>query len=193
MTTAAMLTMTSGPDETKPITRGAWVASVMFNAPPEPPPADVPPLEKPKASEKNLTLRERFAAHRERADCAGCHAKLDPLGFALENFDPVGRWRSTYENGREVDASGQLFRKHAFKNVVEFKDAILARPEKFMRAFSEHLLSYSLGRELKVTDKPAVDRITRRVLADRGRFSTVVVEVAKSMPFRHKTGQKKRK
>jgi len=183
MTTAAMLTMTSGPDETKPITRGAWVASVMFNAPPEPPPADVPPLEKPKASEKNLTLRERFAAHRERADCAGCHAKLDPLGFALENFDPVGRWRSTYENGREVDASGQLFRKHAFKNVVEFKDAILAEKHRFTRAFAEHTLSYALGRTLTPADTPAIDRITERVATDGYRLQTVLHEVVQSAPF----------
>ncbi len=183
MTTAAMLTMTSGPDETKPITRGAWVASVIFNAPPEPPPADVPPLEKPKASEKNLTLRERFAAHRERADCAGCHAKLDPLGFALENFDPVGRWRSTYENGREVDASGQLFRKHAFKNVVEFKDAILAEKHRFARAFAEHTLSYALGRTLTPADTPAIDHITERVAADGYRLQTVLQEVVQSKPF----------
>ena len=183
MTTAAMLTMTSGPDETKPITRGAWVASVMFNAPPEPPPADVPPLEKPKPSEKNLTLRERFAAHRERADCAGCHAKLDPLGFALENFDPVGRWRSTYENGREVDASGQLFRQHAFKNVVEFKDAILAEKHRFTRAFAEHTLSYALGRALTPADTPAIDRITERVAADGYRLQTVLHEVVQSAPF----------
>ena len=183
MTTAAMLTMTSGPDETKPITRGAWVASVIFNAPPEPPPADVPPLEKPKASEKNLTLRERFAAHRERADCAGCHAKLDPLGFALENFDPVGRWRNTYENGREVDASGQLFRKHTFKNVVEFKDAILTEKHRFTRAFAEHTLSYALGRALTPADTPAIDRIAERVAADGYRLQTVLHEVVQSQPF----------
>ena len=183
MTTAAMLTMTSGPNETKPITRGAWVASVMFNAPPEPPPADVPPLEKPKPSEKNLTLRERFAAHRERADCAGCHAKLDPLGFALENFDPVGRWRNTYENGREVDASGQLFRKHTFKNVVGFKDAILAEKHRFTRAFAEHTLSYALGRALTPADIPAIDRITERVAADGHRLQTVLHEVVQSQPF----------
>ena len=183
MTTAAMLTMTSGPDETKPITRGAWVASVMFNAPPEPPPADVPPLEPPKQSERNLTVRERFAGHRERSDCAGCHAKLDPLGFALENFDPVGRWRQTYENGREVDSSGKLFRKHSFKNVAEFKDAILAEKARFTRAFAEHALSYALGRSLTPADTPAIDRITERVIADDFRLQTVLYEVVQSEPF----------
>jgi len=183
MTTAAMLTMTSGPDETKPITRGAWVTSVIFNAPPKPPPADVPPLEKPKESEEHLTLRERFAVHRERADCAGCHEKLDPLGFALENFDPVGRWRNTYDNGREVDSSGQLFRKHKFKNVVEFKDAILAEKNRFTRAFAEHILSYALGRPLTPGDTLAVDLMTERVVADGYRLHTVLHEVVQSAPF----------
>ena len=183
MTTAAMLTMTSGPDETKPITRGAWVTSVIFNAPPKPPPADVPPLEKPKESEEHLTLRERFAVHRERADCAGCHEKLDPLGFALENFDPVGRWRNTYDNGREVDSSGQLFRKHKFKNVVEFKDAILAEKNRFTRAFAEHILSYALGRTLTPGDTLAVDLMTERVVADGYRLHTVLHEVVQSAPF----------
>ncbi len=183
ITSAAVLTMNSGPHETKPITRGAWVAGVIFNAPPEPPPADVPPLEKPKPAEKNFTVRERFAVHRERADCAACHAQLDPLGFALENFDPVGRWRNTYENGREVDASGKLFRKHEFKNVVEFKDAILAEKNRFARAFAGHTLSYALGRALTPADTPALDRITERTVTDGYRLQTVLHEVVQSAPF----------
>ena len=190
ITTAAVMTMTSGPDETKPITRGAWIAGVIFNAPPEPPPADVPPLEKPKATDKKLTMRERFAAHRERADCAGCHAKLDPLGFALENFDPVGRWRDGYENGREVDASGVLFRKHKFTNVVEFKDAILAEKDRFTRGFAGHLLSYALGRGLTPTDAPALDRITAKAIADGYRLQTLIHEVVQSAPFVNQPRQK---
>jgi cytochrome c553 len=190
ITTAAVMTMTSGPDETKPITRGAWIAGVIFNAPPEPPPADVPPLEKPKATDKKLTMRERFAAHRERADCAGCHAKLDPLGFALENFDPVGRWRDGYENGRAVDASGVLFRKHPFKNVVEFKDAILAEKDRFTRAFAGHMLSYALGRGLTPTDAPALDRITAKTIADGYRLQTLIHGVVQSAPFINQLLQK---
>ncbi len=186
ITTAAVMTMTSGPDETKPITRGAWIAGVIFNAPPEPPPADVPPLEKPKATDKKLTMRERFAVHRERADCAGCHAKLDPLGFALENFDPVGRWRDDYENGRAVDASGVLFRKHQFKNVVGFKDAILAEKDRFTRAFAGHMLSYALGRGLTPADAPALDRITARTIANGYRLQTILHEVVQSAPFINK-------
>ena len=183
ITTAAVMTMTSGPDETKPITRGAWVASVIFNAPPEPPPANVPPLSEAKDSDKNLTLRERFAEHRENATCAGCHAKLDPLGFALENFDPVGRWRGNYENGRKVDASGVLFRKHEFKGVVEFKDAILWEKDRFTRAFAGHMLSFALGRGLAPTDAPALGQVTAKTIASGYRLHTLIHEVVQSAPF----------
>ena len=195
ITTAAVLTMTSTPLRTSPIKRGAWVATVMFNDPPPPPPDVVPEIEADDAAieAKGLTIRERLKQHATDQTCASCHARIDPLGFVLESFDPIGRWREQYRGGLAIDASGKLFGEAEFKDIEQFKDAILARPEKFIRAFSEHLLSYALGRELKVTDKPAIDRITRRVLADHGRFSTVVVEVAKSMPFRHKTGQNERK
>ena len=186
ITTAAVMTMTSGPDETKPITRGAWIAGVIFNAPPDPPPANVPPLEKLKEADKKLTVRERFAVHRERADCAGCHSKLDPLGFALENFDPVGRWRNHYENGRSVDASGVLFRKHSFNNVVEFKDAILSEKDRFTRAFAGHMLSYALGRGLTPIDAYALDRITAKTIADGFRLQTLLHEVVQSAPFINK-------
>ena len=121
--------------------------------------------------------------HRERADCAGCHSKLDPLGFALENFDPVGRWRDGYENGSAVDASGVLFRRHSFKNVLEFKDAILAEKDRFTRAFAGHMLSYALGRGLAPADSPALDRISAKPLAAGYRLPTLLHEVVQSAPF----------
>lgn len=194
ITTAAILTMTSTPLRTSPIKRGAWVATVIFNDPPPPPPDVVPEIEEDDAAiaASGLTIRQRLKEHATNQSCASCHAKIDPLGFVLESYDPVGRWRDNYTGGLPVDASGKLFGEDEFKNIVEFKDAILARPEEFMRGFSEHLLSYALGRELKITDKPSVDRITRKVMEDHGRFSTVVVEIAKSLPFRNKTNQKKR-
>ena len=183
ITNAAVMTMTSGPSETKPITRGAWIAGVIFNDPPEPPPADVPPLGKEEEAAKDLTLRERFAAHRERADCAGCHEQLDPLGFVLENFDPVGRWRDQYENGRKVDSSGTLFRKYKFKDVVDFKKAILAEKDRFTRAFSEHLLSFALGRELTPSDLPALDGIVAGGIAADYSIKAVIHGVTQSGPF----------
>jgi hypothetical protein len=191
MTTAAILTMTATPLRTSPIKRGAWVATVIFNDPPPPPPDVIPEIEADDAeiAAQGLTIRERLKQHATDQTCASCHARIDPLGFVLESFDPIGRWRDNYRGGRGIDTSGKLFGEMEFSNIEEFKDLILDQPEKFMRAFIEHMLSYALGRELKITDKPAVDRITRRVKADHGRFSTVVVEIAKSVPFRHKTGQ----
>jgi len=182
ITSAAVMTMTSGPTETKPITRGAWMASVIFNAPPEPPPANVPPLNSAD-EKKNLPLRERFAVHRENASCAGCHAKLDPLGFALENFDPVGRWRDHYENGHQVDSSGVLFRKHKFNNVIEFKDAILAEKDRFTRGLAKHLLSFALGREMTAADTPALDHIAAQTKGADYRLQTLIHEVTQSAPF----------
>ena len=188
LTSAAVMTMTSGPSETKPITRGAWVAGVIFNDPPEPPPADVPPLEKASEEElATLTLRERFAAHRERADCAGCHAKLDPLGFALENFDPTGRWRDEYENGLKVDPSGVLFRKREFADVIGFKDAILAEKDRFTRAFAGHLLSFALGRELTAADSPAAEAIARAGIEADYKLRAMIHAVTRSEPFHSKS------
>ena len=128
-------------------------------------------------------MRERFAAHRERADCAGCHEQLDPLGFVLENFDPVGRWRDQYENGRKVDSSGTLFRKYKFKDVVDFKKAILAEKDRFTRAFSEHLLSFALGRELTPSDLPALDGIVAGGIAADYSIKAVIHGVTQSGPF----------
>ena len=184
ITNAAVMTMTSGPSETKPITRGAWIAGVIFNDPPDPPPADVPPLRREEGQKaKELTLRERFAAHRERADCAGCHEQLDPLGFVLENFDPVGRWRDQYENGRKVDSSGTLFRKYEFKDIVEFKEAVLAEKDRFTRAFAEHLLIFALGRELTPADSPALDAIVARGVAADYNIKALIHGVTQSGPF----------
>ena len=110
ITNAAVMTMLSSPEQSQPISRGAWLASVVLNDPPKPPPADVPPLPEHAGIEtETMTLRERLGAHRERADCRGCHEQIDPLGFALENYDAVGRWRSTYKNGRTVDLAGKAF------------------------------------------------------------------------------------
>ena len=188
ITNAAVMTMTSGPERTQPITRGAWLAGVIFNTPPEPPPADVPPLaEMPPEGEEDLTLRERLSAHRERADCRGCHEQIDPLGFALENYDAIGNWRSHYSNGREVDMAGSLLRKHRFTNIVEFKDAILAEKDRFTRALAGHLLSFALARDLGPADQLALDQITTRTAADGYRMQSLLKHVILSEPFQTKS------
>ncbi|MGK0188705.1 MAG: hypothetical protein ACI9R3_004518, partial [Verrucomicrobiales bacterium] len=191
ITNAAVMTMTSGPERTQPITRGAWVAGVIFNNPPEPPPANVPVLgEKPPEGQEHLTLRERLSMHRERADCRGCHEQIDPLGFALENYDPVGNWRTHYVNEREVDMAGTLYRKHSFRNIVEFKDAILAEKDRFARGFAAHLLSFALARELGPADQIAVEEIAARAADDDYRIQTILKGVITSEPFLTKMNPK---
>jgi len=192
ITNAAIMTMTSGPERTQPITRGAWIAGVIFNKPPEPPPADVPALgEKPPEGEEHLTLRERLSMHRERSDCRGCHEQIDPLGFALENYDPIGNWRDQYENGRDVDMSGSLFRKHSFNNIVEFKDALLAEKDRFTRGLAGHLLSFALARGLGPADQVALDQITEKTIAEGYKMQALLKQVILSEPFLSKTNPKK--
>ena len=188
ITNAAVMTMTSNPERTQPVTRGAWIAGVIFNDPPDPPPGNVPPLpeEEDAGEEKDLTLRERLAAHRTQPDCAGCHAKIDPLGFALENYGPTGVWRDTYDNGRAVDAEGVLFGRRKFTNIVEFKDAILAEKDLFARAFAGHLLAFALGREVGVSDEPALDRIMRETARADYRMQQMLRQIVLSEPFRTK-------
>jgi hypothetical protein len=157
------MVMTSGPFRSLPITRGSWVSSVIFNDPPEPPPDDVPDFKADDSTleKEGLTVRQKLNQHSEDSRCAGCHQKIDPLGFALENYDLLGRWRDKYRTGLKVDASGILFGKRAFKDVVGFKDAVLAEKDLFAKAFIKHLLSYGLGRELTVVDRIAVDEIAK--------------------------------
>ena len=185
VTNAAVMTMTSGPDRTQPITRGAWLAGVIFNNPPEPPPADVPPLaEKPQEGEEQLTLRERLTMHRQRSDCKGCHEQIDPLGFALENYDPIGVWRENYDNGRGIDMTGTLYRKHEFADIGEFKDAILAEKHRFTRALGGHLMAFALARELGAADDVALDEVVKATANDEYRFQTLLKQVVLSEPFR---------
>jgi hypothetical protein len=113
--------------------------------------------------------------------------RIDPLGFALENYGPTGAWRETYENGREVDSSGVLFKKHAFKNPIQFKDAILAEKDRFARGFAEHLLSFALGRALGPADSPALDLVLHETKAADYKMRTLIRQIALSDPFLHKS------
>ncbi len=185
ITSAAMLSMTSGPRRTHPIARGAWIIEVIFNNPPPPPPNDVPPLNED-ASDKNLTIREKFAKHRENPDCAGCHSRLDPLGFAMENFDITGRWRDKYENGRSVDASGMLLRRYEFKDIVRFKESITKEDRRFAKAFTAHLMRFALSRELTPGDTLTIDRIINKTAKKNFRLRPLLKEVIRSKSFLQK-------
>ena len=188
ITTGSVMVMTSGPFRSLPITRGAWVSSVIFNDPPEPPPDDIPDLiaDDSTLKEQGLTVRQKLNQHSQDAQCAGCHQKIDPLGFALENFDLLGRWRDNYRTGIKVDASGKLFGKHAFKDVVGFKDAVLAEKDLFANAFIRHLLSYSLGRELTLTDRIAADEITKASEKDNYKLRDIIKNMVLHPTFNQK-------
>ena len=183
ITNAAVMSMTSGPKRTHPIARGAWIIEVIFNDPPPPPPNDVPPLNEEQTSKK-LTIREKFAQHRENPDCAGCHSRLDPLGFAMENFDITGRWRDRYENGRDVDSAGRLMRKHNFGGVVDFKNALVKEERRFAKAFTAHLLRFALARELSPADSLTVESIVDNSAAESHRLRVLIRAVVLSEAFR---------
>lgn len=185
ITNAAVMTMLSNPEQSQPISRGAWLASVVFNDRPKPPPADVPPLpEHADIETEPMTLRERLGAHRERADCRGCHEQIDPLGFALENYDAVGRWRSKYKNGRTVDSAGKLFHQHDFANITEFKEAILKEDALFAKAFVKHLLVYATGRQLTPWDSVEMNDIIATTAANDYRIQDIIEAVVMSPSFR---------
>ena len=184
ITSGAMLLSTSTTRRTSPVYRGAWVLDVVFNSPPPPAPADVPPLE-PAEDKQNLKLnvRDKLEKHRLDPACSSCHDRIDPLGFGLEIFDTVGRWRKVYENGEPVDASGDID-GDAFDGPVRLKNVILRKKERFVQAFVEHVVKYALGRQLHFSDEPEIQRITEKVLKDDCRFHSVIREVVKSDLFR---------
>jgi hypothetical protein len=182
ITNAAMLSMTSGPKRTHPIARGAWIIEVIFNDPPPPPPNDVPPLNED-SGDKNLTIREKFAEHRKNPDCAGCHSRLDPLGFSLENFDITGRWRDKYDNGRDVDSSGTMMRKYQFNDIVEFKESLTKEKKRFAKAFTGHLLRFALSKELSPRDSLTIDAIVSKTEEEGFRLKSLIREVVLSESF----------
>ena len=181
----SVLTVTSRPNRTSPVLRGKWLLTNVLGTPPPDPPADVPALEEDAVGNHSLaaTVRERLARHRRNPACAGCHALIDPPGFALENFDAVGRWREVDDGFRPIDASGSLPDGTAFDGAAGFRDALAARPERFVTNVAEKLLTYALGRGLEPYDMPAVRRIVRGAAPDY-RLADVVLGITESVPFR---------
>jgi hypothetical protein len=143
----------------------------------------VPALDDVKTVRKNAPVRERLAEHRKNPTCAGCHRLMDPVGFALENYDAVGRWR-TLDGGEPIDASGALFNGTEFRGVAGLQQAILDRPDLFITTLTEKLLTFATGRGVAYYDAPAVRKIVRDASAQDYRFSSLVLGVVNSMPFR---------
>jgi mono/diheme cytochrome c family protein len=181
----SVLTVTSQPVRTSPVFRGKWILENILGTPPPPPPPNVPPLPEKTGvyAGRSPSMRERMSQHRENPVCASCHSMIDPLGFGLEHFDPIGRWRDVDETFRPIDASGTLPDGTAFAGVAEMRAALLKRPERFVTAFTEKLLTYALGRGVEYYDMPAVRRIVRDAAANDYRMSTIVIGIAKSLPF----------
>ncbi len=178
----SVLTVTSYATRTSPVIRGKWILTNIFGTPPAAPPPDIPPLKENTPSVKALTMRERVAQHREKPVCASCHNLMDPVGFALENFDAVGRWR-TKDSGEPVDASGSLPDGTQFTGPLELQKAVLRRPELFVSNVTEKLLTYALGRGVEYYDEPSVRQIVRDSAKSDYRFSSLVLGIVNSTPF----------
>jgi len=181
---ASILTVTSYSTRTSPVIRGKWILSNILGTPPAPPPPAVPQLKEAATSlgAKALSMRERVAEHRANPACAGCHNLMDPIGFAFENYDAVGRWR-TSEGGVPVDASGVMPDGANFTNAADLQNALLRRPELFVSTLSEKLLIYALGRGLEPYDAPAIRQIVQRASAKDYRFSSLILGIVNSTPF----------
>jgi mono/diheme cytochrome c family protein len=178
----SILALTSHAERTSPVVRGKWVLENLLGTPPAPPPPDVPPLKEPEEGQKPRTMREQMAEHRANPVCASCHKVMDPIGFALENFDAVGAWR-TRERGGPIDASGELADGTKIDGVVTLRNAVLSRPTVFVGTMTEKMLTYALGRGLTYADMPVVRAIVRDAARNDYRFSSIVLGVVNSTPF----------
>jgi len=180
---AGVLATTSFPNRTGPVNRGVWVLEQILGEHVPPPPANVPPLENqdPKKVE-NLTLRQRTELHRTNPTCASCHKVLDPIGFGLENFDAIGRWRVKDESGGAIDATGELPGNIRFTSPKELKGIVAARVDEFARNLTSRMLAYALGRQLDGYDEIVVDRIAK----DARQMQSLVVAIVTSYPFTHR-------
>jgi hypothetical protein len=181
----SILTVTSYATRTSPVLRGKWILENLLSAPPPPPPPNVPDLDDSSNSEE-LSTRERMVKHRANPACAVCHARMDPYGFGLENFDAIGRWRVAEGDGKPINASDTLPDGTAFTGPAELRAAILRHPEEFGKTFTRKLLTYAVGRGLQHTDEPSIRRIVSAAAADGYRFSSIVSGIVASEPFRMK-------
>jgi hypothetical protein len=187
LTQASVLTVSSNPTRTSPVKRGRWVLEQILGTPPPPAPPNVPLLPEGEQAELTGSLRQRFEQHRSNPVCANCHARMDPIGFAFENYDAVGAFR-TKDGTFDIDPSGQLPDGRSFQSWAELKQILKEQKDLFARCLGEKMLIYALGRGLEHHDQPAVDRIVAGLQSDNYRFSTLVREIARSDPFQKRRG-----
>ncbi len=183
---ASILTVTSPAIRTSPVIRGKWILNNILGVPPPDPPPNVPALSDQRTQGKVKTMRERMAQHRANVVCATCHSMIDPAGFALENFDAIGRWRDVDESYNPIDASGQLPDGSTFNGVRELRASLAADPERFAHTVTERLMIYALGRGVEAYDMPAIRRILRDAAAGGYRMQAIVVGIVRSYPFQYR-------
>jgi len=179
---ASVLTVTANGIDTSPVTRDVWILENMLGTPPSPPPPDVEPLDPDIRGEK--TIRDQLSKHRSNPSCYDCHRSIDPLGFALENFDPIGRWRETYNGRSKIDASGELPKGKSFRNVVGLKKILRDHQDQFARALTEKLLAYATGRRMEPADRVHVDEIVKKLKEQGSGFRGLIKLVVASEVFR---------
>ena len=181
--------MTSVATRTSPVFRGKYVLSTFLNTPPTPPPPNVPTLDESNkaASTVPKTVRAQLELHRNNAVCASCHRIVDPVGFALENFDSVGNWRDTGADGAPLDVAGILADGSKVSGPAALREAILSRPDAFVTVVTERMLTYALGRGLEPGDMPVVRRIVKKAAQNDYRLSSIVMGIVESAPFQMRT------
>jgi len=182
---ASILAVTSYPNRTSPVQRGKWILTNILGVPPTPPPPGVPALTENAEGAQKHTLRERMELHRADSVCAGCHKVMDPVGFALENFDAIGRWRAQ-DDGAKIDPSGTLFEGSKIDGPVALRKVLANRPETFVGVMTEKMLTYALGRGVETYDMPAVRKIVNQAGTKDFRFSNIVLGIVESTPFQMK-------
>jgi hypothetical protein len=187
----SILTVTSYSNRTSPVIRGKWVLDNILGTPPPPPPPNVPALKEHDNQRKVMSMRARMEQHRASPVCAGCHKVMDPLGFALENFDGIGTWR-TMDANAPIDASGELPDGTAFRGLAELRQVLLQkRREEFVSTVTDRLLTYALGRGLEYYDAPVVRSIVSKAAPGGYRLSSLLLGVAKSMPFQMRKAEER--
>ncbi len=179
----SILTLTSYATRTSPVLRGKWILENLLSSPPPPPPPDVPSLDETTESGEPRSMREAMEQHRANPACASCHAQMDPLGFALENFDAIGRWRAVGESNAPIDASGVLPDGRRFEGPAGLRTALLHAPEQFVHTVTEKLLTYALGRGVEHFDAPTIRAIVRDAEREGYGFASIVLGIVNSTPF----------
>jgi hypothetical protein len=182
LTQASILTATSNPTRTSPVKRGRWVLEQILGSPPPPPPPDVPELSADDKSVAQGSLRQRMEQHRKNPSCANCHAKMDPIGFALENFNAIGAFRAK-DGNFDIDASGEFSDGTTFKGPADLKNIVKLKKDDFTRCLAEKMMIYALGRGLEYYDRPVIEKIVKYVSDNNYKFSALVSGIVQSDAF----------